>query len=90
MTGRRAGRSRPSEEGVPFVATPPSAWKTVGALSSVGLSFVFAIVIGTWAGYWVDGQLGTKPIGFFVGFVLGLVAGVLNIYRITSAAMKDQ
>jgi F0F1-type ATP synthase assembly protein I len=72
------------------VPTPPSAWKTVGALSSVGLSFVFAIVIGTWAGYWVDEQLGTGPAGFFIGFLLGLAAGILNVYRITSTAMKDK
>ena len=67
---------------------PPSAWKTIGALSTVGLSFVLAIVIGTGAGHWVDGQLGTSPWGFFVGFFLGLAAGVLNVYRITSQAMK--
>ena len=70
--------------------TPPSAWKAVGALSTVGLSFVLAIVIGTAAGYWVDGRFGTKPWGFFVGFFLGLAAGILNVYRITTQAMKDK
>jgi ATP synthase protein I len=64
------------------------AWKAVGALSTVGLSLVLAIVIGTGAGYWVDNQLGTNPWGFFVGFILGLAAGILNVYRITSQAMK--
>ena len=68
--------------------TPSPAWKAVGALSTVGLSLVLAIVIGTGAGYWVDNQLGTNPWGFFVGFILGLVAGILNVYRITSQAMK--
>ena len=62
----------------------------VGALSTVGLSFVLAIVIGTGAGYWLDGRFGTSPWGFFVGFFLGLTAGILNVYRITSQAMKDQ
>ncbi len=69
---------------------PPSTWKTVGSLGTVGLSFVLAIVIGTWAGHWVDGRLGTSPWGFLAGFVLGLAAGILNVYRITSAALKDQ
>jgi F0F1-type ATP synthase assembly protein I len=69
---------------------PPSAWKTVGALSTVGLSFVLAIVIGTAAGHWVDQKLGTGPWGFFVGFFLGLAAGILNVYRITTQSMKDQ
>lgn len=67
---------------------PPSSWRVVGALSTVGLSFVLAIVIGTGAGYWVDGYLGTSPWGFFVGFFFGLAAGVLNVYRITSQEMK--
>jgi F0F1-type ATP synthase assembly protein I len=57
--------------------------RTVGALSTVGLSFVLAIVIGTAFGWWLDGKLGTSPWGFFVFFFLGLAAGVLNVYRIT-------
>ena len=68
--------------------SPPSAWKTIGALSTVGFAFVLAIVIGTGAGYWVDNHLGTSPWGFFAGFFLGLAAGILNVYRITSQAMK--
>jgi F0F1-type ATP synthase assembly protein I len=68
--------------------SPPPVWKTIGALSTVGLAFVLAIVIGTAAGHWADGQLGTAPWGFFAGFFLGLAAGILNVYRITSQAMK--
>jgi F0F1-type ATP synthase assembly protein I len=62
--------------------------RTVGALSTVGLSFVLAIVIGTAFGWWLDEKLGTSPWGFFVFFFLGLAAGVLNVYRITSRYMK--
>ena len=69
---------------------PPSTLKTVGSLGTVGLSFVLAIVIGTWAGHWLDQRLGTAPWGFFVGFAFGLAAGILNVYRITSAALNDK
>jgi F0F1-type ATP synthase assembly protein I len=55
--------------------------RTIGALSTVGFSFVLAIVIGVAAGYYVDNHFGTKPWGFLVGFVFGLVAGVLNVVR---------
>ena len=55
--------------------------RTIGALSTVGFSFVLAIVIGVAAGYWIDNRFGTKPWGFLVGFVFGLVAGVLNVVR---------
>lgn len=67
---------------------PSSTWKSLGVLSTVGLSFVLAIVLGTAAGHWADGYLGTAPWGFFIGFCLGLAAGVLNVYRITAQAMK--
>lgn len=60
----------------------------IGALSSVGLSFVLAIVIGTAAGWWIDKYAGSSPWGFLIGFVLGLVAGVLNVFRTTRQYMK--
>jgi F0F1-type ATP synthase assembly protein I len=60
--------------------------RTAGALSSVGLSFVFAIVIGTWLGRVLDRWLGTAPLFFISCFFLGLAAGVLNVYRTVSRA----
>jgi hypothetical protein len=63
--------------------------RTVGALGTVGLSFVLAIAIGTATGWWLDGKLGTSPWMFFVFFFLGLAAGVLNVYRITSRYLKS-
>ena len=60
--------------------------RTAGALSSVGLSFVFAIVIGVWCGRVVDGWLGTAPLFFISFFFLGLAAGVLNVFRTVSRA----
>lgn len=46
------------------------------------MSFVFAIVLGFGAGFWLDGVLGTKPWLSFIGFFFGLAAGVLNVYRV--------
>ena len=58
-----------------------STIKTIGALSTVGFSFVLAIVLGVAAGYYLDRWLGTSPWLFLLGFVFGLAAGVLNVYR---------
>jgi F0F1-type ATP synthase assembly protein I len=55
--------------------------RTIGALSTVGFSFVLAIVLGVGFGLLLDRWLGTSPIFFFVFFVIGLAAGVLNVYR---------
>ena len=68
--------------------TSPTTWQLIGQLSSIGMSFVFALVIGFGAGYWLDGLLGTKPWLSFVGFFLGLAAGVLNVYRVMKLAEK--
>jgi ATP synthase protein I len=62
------------------------ALRAAGALSTVGLSFVLALVIGFWFGSVLDGWLGTKPVFMIVFFFLGLAAGVLNVYRIVSQA----
>ena len=59
--------------------------RTVGAISTVGLSFVIAIVMGAWLGRVVDGWLGTK-LFFIVFFFLGLAAGILNVFRTVSKA----
>jgi ATP synthase protein I len=74
--------------------TSPTTWQLIGQLSTIGLSFVFALVIGFGAGYWLDRTLGTQPWLSFMGFFLGLAAGVLNVYRVlklsnaSSAASK--
>lgn len=72
----------------PTSKTTGELLRTVGALSTVGLSFVLAIAIGTALGWWIDGKFGTSPWGFFVCFFFGLAAGVLNVYRITSRYLK--
>jgi F0F1-type ATP synthase assembly protein I len=62
--------------------TSPTTWQLIGQLSTIGMSFVFALILGFGAGYWLDGVLGTKPWLTFIGFFLGLAAGVLNVYRV--------
>ena len=60
----------------------------LGQLSTVGMSFVLALVMGFGAGYWADGWLGTRPWLSFAGFFLGLAAGVLNVYRVLRATSQ--
>jgi len=67
------------------MADSPSTLRTLGQLSTVGMSFVLALVMGFGGGYWLDGWLGTKPWLSFIGFFVGLAAGVLNVYRVLRA-----
>ena len=69
---------------------PEGYWRTVGELGTLGLSFVIAIVLGTAAGWWVDGRLNSAPWGILVGFVLGFAAAILNVVRITRRAFGSQ
>ena len=66
----------------------PDTVRTIGALSTVGISFVLAIVLGAWFGWLLDKWLGTSPWMFFLFFVLGLAAGILNVYRTASKFLK--
>jgi ATP synthase protein I len=62
--------------------------RTLGALSTLGLSFVLAIVLGAWFGRMLDTWLGTSPWCFMVFFFLGLAAGILNVYRTAKRVMR--
>ena len=72
--------------GISFSKGTGEALRTAGALSTVGLAFVLALVIGFWFGSVLDGWLGTKPVLTIVFFFFGLAAGILNVYRIVSQA----
>ena len=51
-------------------------------VSSMGLAMALAIVIGLAIGHFVDVKFGTHPWGFFIGLILGIVAGFRNLYII--------
>ena len=44
-------------------------------ITSLGIEFAVSVILGTWAGYALDGKLGTGPwllvAGAFAGFTLG-------------------
>ena len=63
-------------------------FRAFGTLGSVGLSFVLALVIGTAIGWWLDRMTGWSPVCFIVFFLLGLVAGIRNVYYTTKKFMK--
>ena len=58
---------------------PKSPW---GFGLRAGVEVVSALVVGIGIGWLLDHWLGTWPWLFLVFFVLGSVAGVLNVYRL--------
>ena len=55
--------------------------QSFGRLGSVGLSFVISIVMGAGLGLLIDRAVGAGHWGFFIGFFLGLAAGVVTVIR---------
>ena len=48
----------------------------------ISTELVAALVVGVGIGLLVDNYLGTKPFGLIIFFILGALAGFLNVYRV--------
>ncbi len=62
--------------------------KTLGMISTMGISFAVAIVIGVFMGLKLDEWFGTKPWFFFIFLFFGIVAGFRNIYIIAGREIR--
>jgi ATP synthase protein I len=51
--------------------------------SIVGIQFPVAMAIGYFWGKWMDGWFGTEPWLTIVFAILGIIAGFVNLFRIT-------
>ena len=66
----------------------PDTVRTIGALSTVGISFVLAIVIGVGIGYFLMTRFGLGRWVFLLFFVFGVVAWIINVYRTAGRFLK--
>ncbi|MCP3176295.1 AtpZ/AtpI family protein [Desulfuromonas sp. KJ2020] len=64
--------------------------KTVGFLSSVGISMVASTFIGLAMGYYLDRWLDTSPWLTLIFLLLGIISGFRNIYILTDRELKRQ
>ena len=62
--------------------------KTLGLVSSMGISVALAIAIGVYIGLTLDRWFGTKPWFFFIFLFFGIAAGFRNIYIIAGREIK--
>lgn len=61
----------------------------LGMAMRIGLEMVVATMIGVGLGWLGDRYLGTKPWLMLVGVIVGLAAGLLNVYRYMQQLQKD-
>jgi ATP synthase protein I len=50
--------------------------------SSIGFALVFSIAIGGGLGYWLATRVFDNMIFFYIGLIIGIVAGFRNVYML--------
>lgn len=85
---RKATASPPAQDG------GDNSGDGFGSAMSLGLraasEFAAAIVVGGLIGWQLDRWLGTKPAFLIVFFLLGVVAGIWNVIRVTSPLSRGK
>lgn len=64
--------------------------KSLGFLSSLGISMVAASFIGLFIGYKLDQWLGTSPWMTLIWLGFGIASGFRNIFILTRRALREQ
>jgi len=65
-------------------------YKSLGFLSSVGISMVASTFIGLAMGYYLDKWLDTNPWMTLIFLGFGIVSGFRNIFILTERELKRQ
>ena len=65
-------------------------FKSLGFLSSVGISLVAAILIGLAMGVYLDRWLDTQPMFTLIMLAIGVISGFRNVYILTTRELKRQ
>lgn len=64
-------------------------FRRLAELSSIALILPSSIAVGLFAGYLLDRWLGTAPWLLLIFTVLGIVSGLLSLFRALKKEMKD-
>lgn len=56
--------------------------------SEIGMVLLVTTLAGVAAGYWLDQELGTRPLFILVGFLAGAGIGAIGIYRLVTRFLK--
>lgn len=64
-------------------------WRALALVSVMGIDLAVFVLLGFWAGKWLDRQLQTEPIFLIVGIILGMIVGVGIIIRLIKPFLED-
>ena len=65
-------------------------FKSLGFLSSIGISLVISILIGLAMGFYLDQWLDTSPMFTLIMLLIGIIAGFRNVYILTTRELRRQ
>jgi len=65
-------------------------FKSLGFLSSIGISLVVSMLIGLAMGFYLDQWLDTSPMFTLIMLLIGIIAGFRNVYILTTRELKRQ
>ena len=82
-------RERAPEEEEKVVSRGSSPQTAYGFAFRIGVELVVALAVGGGIGWLLDHWLGTLPLFLLVFFVLGAVAGLLNVFRAAKQMNRD-
>lgn len=101
LSARRAGAAKVPRWRIPephrwqvFVASRGEQgvqqnWKGVASYATVGLEFGLSMLVGLFAGRWLDQKLDTAHWFTFIGGGFGVAAGYRAVYRAAKAANRE-
>ena len=55
----------------------------------ISTEIIAALIVGVFIGILVDNYFNTKPFGLIIFFILGALAGFLNVYRVMRRIEKE-
>ena len=61
----------------------------MGNAFKLGTELVAAVVVGTIIGFILDSWFGTKPWFIILFFIIGVIAGMLNVIRVAKRMQKE-
>ena len=61
----------------------------MGSAFRLGTELVAAAVVGTIIGFILDNWFGTKPWFIIIFFIIGAIAGMLNVIRVAKRMQKE-
>ena len=65
-----------------------TTFQALAVASQFGISLAVSVVLGYFAGHWLDDRLNTGIIFTLIGVLLGLVGAVLNTVRLYRALLR--